>query len=255
MIWWLYHEIAENPDLELVLQVKDIRRIKEAGKVGLLLALEGLEPLENAPHLLDVFYKLGLRLAGLTHSRRNWFADGSQWNVKTGGLTDAGRKIVTAMNDLGIVIDLAHLNQTGYWEVLELSQHPVVLSHSSPGKYFPDDPVNDTKPRYPFQDITNSRQRLDALARNRGVFGVIFYRQESLEAVLDDIEFLLDRIGPEYIGLGSDFFGLVDAPKDLRTIAHLPVLVDGMSHRGLSDAVIAGILGENYLRVFQEVWK
>ena len=255
MVWWLNNEIHENPRLEMVLSVEDILRIKQNDKVGLLLALEGLEPIEREPWLLDIFYKLGLRMAGLSHSRRNYYADGSQWDVETGGLTMAGRSIISRMNDLGIVIDMAHLNQKGYWEVLELSKHPVIVSHSSPHKYYPDDPENDSAPRYPRQDTTNGRQRLDALAKNRGVFGVIFYRQKSLDAILDDIDFLLDRIGPEHVGLGSDYFGFLDAPQDFKTISQLSELTDGLLRRGLSDEIVEGILGKNYLRVFQEVWK
>lgn len=255
MIWWLHQAVADHQQLELVLKVEDIQRIKQAGKVGLLLTLEGLEPLENEPRLLDIFYKLGLRMAGLTHSRRNMFADGSQWGVQTGGLTLAGREIILKMNQLGIVIDMAHLNQVGYWEVLELSKHPVVVSHSSPHKYYPDNPDIDPKPRYPALDITKGRERLDALARNGGVFGVIFYRQQTLADILDDIEFLLDRIGPDHVALGSDFYGLGNAPVDFLDISRLPALTDGLVQRGISDDVILKILGQNYLRVFQEVWK
>jgi membrane dipeptidase len=255
MIWRLHQAVADHPQFELVLRAADILRIKHAGKVGLLLTLEGLEPLENEPRLLDIFYKLGLRMAGLTHSRRNMFADGSQWGVRTGGLTSAGREVILRMNQLGIVIDLAHLNQVGYWEVLELSKQPVVVSHGSPHKYYPDNPDSDPNPRYPALDITQGRERLDALARNGGVFGVIFYRQQTLADILDDIEFLLDRVGPDHVALGSDFYGLGNAPADFPDISHLPILTDGLLRRGIPDDAILKILGLNYLRVFQEVWK
>lgn len=253
MVWWLHREVEENEDLEFVTSVTDLRRAKEAGRVGAILAFEGLEPLGAEPRFLDLFYKLGLRMAGLTHSRRNFFGDGTQFNVQTGGLTAAGKAIVRRMNELGIVIDLAHLNQAGFWDVLELSAQPVVLTHSSSRSYFPKDGEHPT--RYPPADITRSRERMEALVRNGGVFGIIFYRQADLAAIVADIEYALEQMGPDHVALGSDFYGALDAPRDVPDIAHLPALTEALARRGHSDEVILKILGGNYLRVFEKVWK
>jgi membrane dipeptidase len=253
MVWWLHREVEENDDLELVTRVADLQRVKEAGRVGAILAFEGLEPLGAEPRFLDLFYKLGLRMAGLTHSRRNFFGDGTQFDVQTGGLTAAGKAIVRRMNELGIVIDLAHLNQAGFWDVLEQSRQPVVLTHSSARSYFPSDGEHPT--RYPPADITRSRERMEALVRNGGVFGVIFFRQTDLAAIVADIEYLLEQLGPDHVALGSDFFGAQDAPRDLPDIAHLLALTEALARRGHSDEVILKILGGNYLRVFEKVWK
>ena len=97
----------------------------------LLLSFEGGEPLGRNLTLLDVFYRLGLRMISLTHSRRNALADGAQLSIQTGGLTHLGRDLVRRLNELGIVIDLAHLSDAGVWEVLELSSAPVILSHTT----------------------------------------------------------------------------------------------------------------------------
>jgi membrane dipeptidase len=91
------------------------------GKCGGILAFEGFESLGSDLRFLDLFYKLGLRVASLTHSRRNFFADGTQQDMQSGGLTTLGKQAVKRMNEQGIVIDLGHLNQVGFWEVLELS--------------------------------------------------------------------------------------------------------------------------------------
>jgi membrane dipeptidase len=253
MTWWLHREVEENDDLELITRVADIGRVKQAGHVGALLAFEGLEPLGAEPEFLDLFYKLGLRMAGLSHSRRNFFADGMQAETHTGGLTAAGKDIVRRMNELGIVIDLAHLNQAGFWDVLEHSSQPVVLSHSSSRSYFPKE--GEYPPRYPAADITRSQERLQALARNGGVFGIIFFRQASLEAIVADIDYLVEQAGPGHVALGSDFYGLSDAPPDLPDIARLPALTDALARRGYTDEVILNILGGNYLRVFAQAWK
>jgi membrane dipeptidase len=157
------------------------------------------------------------------------------------------------MNALGIVIDLAHLNQAGFWDVLEHSAQPVVLSHSSARSYFPREGEHPT--RYPAADITRSRDRLQALARNGGVFGVIFFRQADLDAIVADIDYLAEQAGPDHVALGSDFYGVADAPADLPDIAGLPRLTDALARRGYPDQAILNILGGNYLRVFEQVWR
>lgn len=253
MTWWLHREAEDNAAFELVTSVADIHRLKREGKVGGILAFEGLEPLGAEPRFLDLFYKLGLRMVGLTHSRRNFFGDGAQFETQTGGLTAAGKAIVRRMNELGIVIDLAHLNQAGFWDVLEHSTQPVTLTHSSSRSYFPKGGEHPT--RYPPADITRSRERMEALVRNGGVFGVIFFRQTDLAAIVADIEYLLEQMGPDHVALGSDFFGAQDAPRDLSDIAHLPALTEALARRGHSDEVILKILGGNYLRVFEKVWQ
>ncbi len=136
MVSWLHREVKENDALELATSVADIHRLKEEGKCAAIMAFEALEQLGYDLTLLDLFYKLGLRMASLTWSRRNQFADGLQRDVRPGGLTSLGRQAIARMNELGIVIDLAHLNQVCYWEVLELTEDPVVMSHCSGRGYF-----------------------------------------------------------------------------------------------------------------------
>ena len=136
MTWWLHREAADNPQFEVITTVADLRRVKAEGKCGGILSFEGFEPLGFDLRFLDLWYRLGLRMASLTHSRRNFFGDGTQRGVQTGGLTDAGKQAVRRMNELGIVVDLGHLNQVGFWEVIELSTQPVVFSHTAPRRYF-----------------------------------------------------------------------------------------------------------------------
>jgi membrane dipeptidase len=252
MVYWLHREAEENADFELITSVADIHRIKRSDKTGGFLTFEGFEPLESDLKLLDVFYELGLRMASLTHSRRNFFADGIQMGVKTGGLSKPGQDAIKRMNELGIVIDLAHLNVTGRWEVIERSEAPVVLSHTSPRRNFPEDPT--TSPLYP--DIVDERSRslLDAIAGTGGVVGIIAYDQPDLDAFLDDVDFVIRAVGPDHVGLGTDLFGSERAPAGFQTMAELPNLTAGLVARGHSDEVIRKVLGENFLRVFGQVW-
>lgn len=253
MTWWLHHEVEENAGLKLVTSPADIRQVKAAGLVGVVLSFEGCEPLGADLRLLDVFYKLGLRMASLTHSRRNAFADGMQAGVRGGGLTALGRQAVSRMNDLGIVVDLAHLNQTGFWEVLELTRHPVVLSHGRPRVHFPRWPEESRW--HPQHDVSLGWERLEALRQNGGVMGVIWYNQANLDDVIADTEYLLERMGADHVALGSDLYGLELAPAGLENIARLPALTEALARRGHSDEVILKILGGNYFRVFERVWQ
>lgn len=252
MAWWLHKEVEENEALELVTTVADIRRIKENGRCGLLLSFEGFEALGADLRFLDLYYQMGLRMAGLTHNRRNLFADGLQGHIKTGGLTDLGKQAVKRMNELGIVIDLAHMNQVGFWEILELSQAPVVLSHTSSRKLFPT--KAEDSPWHPARDVSRGRDRLEALAQNGGVMGVIFYGMEDIDDLVGDIEYVMELVGPDHVALGSDFYGLIGAPKDLDEISKLPRLTEALLRRGHDDEAILKFLGGNYLRVFEQVW-
>ena len=253
MAWCLLHETEINEDFDLVTSVADIRRIKKEGKSGAVLSFEGFEPLGYELRFLDLYYRLGLRMASLTHNRRNFFADGTQYHIKTGGLTDTGKKAVQRMNELGIVVDLGHINQVGFWEVMELTSQPLVVSHQTPTQMYPLDPT--TSPFHPARDVSRGRERLEALQKNGGVFGVIFYGQKDTEDIINDIEYLLEIIGPDHIGLGTDLCGYGKAPKGLEDIGKLPLFTEALLKRGHSDEFILKFLGENYLRVFEQVWK
>ncbi|MGD0112553.1 MAG: membrane dipeptidase [Armatimonadota bacterium] len=253
MVYWLHREAKDNPGFELVKTAADIRRLKAEGKCGGILALEGLEPVGPDLNLLDIFYELGLRMASLTHNRKNYFADGTLHYVKAGGLSDAGRQAVKRMNELGIVVDVCHIDQEGFLETLEISTQPVVLSHRSPLKYFP--LRAEDSPFHPAYNVTRGRERLEALARNGGVFGVFFLSCKDVDDVVADIEHVIGTVGPDYVGLGSDLYGLQSAPKGLEDISKVPALTEALVRRGHSDEVILKVLGENFMRVFEQAWK
>jgi len=252
MVWWLHREVEENERLELVTTVADIRAAKRQGKCGALMALEGLEPVGYDLKMLDLFYKLGVRMAGLAHNRRNYFSDGTQHNIRTGGLTPIGKQAIRRMNELGIVVDVGHFNQVCFWEVLETTEAPVVLSHRSPRKYFPLRPED--SPFHPSYDVSRGRERLEALAQNGGVFGVFFLGARDVEDVVDDIEYVIDLVGPDHVGLGSDLYGLHNAPKGLEDISKVPAITEALVRRGHSDEVVLKVLGGNFVRVFERVW-
>ncbi len=248
MVAAFHREIESNPDtLLMATTAADIQQAKSEDKTALMLGFEGAEPLLRNLTLLDVFYRLGLRIMSLTHSRRNDFADGTQMSIATGGLTTLGRQLIARMNDLGILIDLAHMNDVGVWEVLELSSEPVVLSHTTvaemPGYK---SGLLEIDPRY-------GKSKLQAIAEKGGVAGAIFVAQPSLNAVVDDIEAMIQHVGDDYVSIGSDFVSLAHVPPGLEDISKLPAITEALLRRGYSDETIMKVLGGNLMRVFQTV--
>ncbi len=258
MVWNLHDQIDRHDALVLATTAGDIRRAKEEGRVALVLAFEGCEALGTDPRFLDLYYRLGLRSASLTHTRRNIFADGCWAADRRGGLTALGKEAVRRMDDLGIVIDLVHIGEVGFSEILELTTRPVILSHTTP-TMFPDtapeagDLLDGKLPR-PRLELPRDRWMLEALAANGGVLGLIHVAHRDLDSVVRDIETALDVMGPDHIGLGSDHYGREMAPAGLEDISKVPRLTEELAARGHSDEVIVKFLGENYLRVFEEVW-
>ncbi len=248
MIAAFHREIDANPDTILqATTAADIRRAKAEDKTALLLSFEGGEPLGRNLNLLDIFYRLGLRMVSLTHSRRNFLADGTQLNVATGGLTDLGRRLIVRMNELGVVIDLAHLNDVGLWEVLSLSTAPIVLSHTTvPGTPGYKTGLLDVDP-------VHGTTKLKALAQNGGVAGVLFVAQPSIEAIVDDIEAIIQHVGDDHVAFGSDFVSLAHAPTGLEDISKMPAVTEAMARRGFKDETMLKVLGGNFLRVFEQV--
>lgn len=260
MVWNLHEEVAQNPDFVLATTAADIRQAKRDGHVAAVLTFEGCEALGGDARFLDLYYRLGLRSAALTHTRRNIWADGCWAADKQGGLTAGGKQLIERMQTLGIVIDLVHIGDIGYFEILELARQPVILTHTTP-TMFPNSEcsvplrnlLDGALPR-PRLELPRDRERLEALATNGGVLGLIWVAHEDLDSVVRDIETALEIIGPDHVGLGSDHYGAEMAPRGLEDISKVPAITQALVARGHSDEVILKFLGENYLRVFEQVW-
>lgn len=251
MVAALHRAVEAHADRCLLARsAADILRAKEEGKVSYILTMEGAEPIGVRVDLLDIFWRLGLRMTTLTHSRRNALADGTQLNINTGGLTSAGRKAVQRCQELGIVIDTAHIADRGFWDLIELVDGPILCSHTSvltltPGYRAPWDEVNSTY----------GMSKAEAIARKGGLIGVVFWSMADTAMLVREVERIIELTGPDHVGLGSDFFGFRDAPSDLQHIGQLPALTEALVAAGHDDDVILKVLGGNYLRVFEQVWK
>jgi membrane dipeptidase len=155
------------------------------------------------------------------------------------------------MNELGIVIDLAHLAFEGCQEVIAQSEAPVILSHGSIPYMFRGASAG---ARTHLASDEAVRQTAEAIAKRGGVIGEIAYGQPTLDTMLDDIDRLVSWIGVDHVGLGSDFFGIERAPTGFQSMDELPNVTRGLVERGYSDENVLKILGSNYLRVFDAVW-
>ena len=274
MMWMEAEESSDT--MAICLAAADIDKALAEGKIALILALEGGRPLEGKPTLdtlspLRNFYRLGIRHVQLVDMGRNRLGDGVHNDRAEGGLTPFGINVVKECNRLGVVVDVAHLNDPGFWDVVETTQDPIVDSHSCARA------VSDL-PR------TLSDERIKAMAQNGGVIGMNSYDQHvNLEKVkarirpnLDDllrhIDHVVDVAGIDHVGIGPDHFedaGFSPAPgwmegfyvgtrehyhaEGFEDVTQFPLLTEALVKHGCSDEQILKILGGNLLRVYRQV--
>jgi len=227
------------------------------GRVTAIVHFEGAEPL--APDLadLELWHDRGLRSVGLVWSRANAFAEGVPFRFPSSpdtgpGLTAAGRELVRACNRLGILVDLSHLNEAGFWDVARLSEAPLVATHSNAHALCPAS-----------RNLTDGQ--LDAIRDSGGVvgvnFAVTFLREDGrqapaetpISAIVRHVDYLAERMGIDHVAFGSDFDGAV-VPDELGGIAGFPKLVGALREAGYDDDAVAKITHRNWLRVLRETW-
>ena len=248
-------EIEANPDtIALATSYGEIMAAVKAKKIAAVIAIEGGEPLEGDIGALRTAYRLGTRSLTLTHFPRNELGDGS--GADSGShLSEFGREVVEEMNDLGMLVDISHLNETGFWDVMELSKDPVLATHS-----------NCKALCGHHRNLTDDQ--IKALAEKGGVMNLSFcagfikdgigfgtpetLKKVSIEDWLDHLDHAVGLVGTDHVGLGSDLDGGCGFPG-LDDVTKFPDLTRGLVSRGYSDADIEKILGANDLRVFKKV--
>jgi membrane dipeptidase len=270
----------------------EVRKQFAAGVVSLPMGMENGSPIEGEMANLAHFHARGIRYITLAHSLSNHLSDSSyddnrQWN----GLSEFGAEAVREMNRLGIMVDISHVSDDAFWQVLEVSAAPVIASHSSARHFTPG------------WERNMSDEMIKALAEKGGViminFGSAFITEQayqysskrwpastafvqehselpreeaeaqfaaaweaehgpmpyaSLDDVLDHFDHVIGLVGVDHVGIGSDYDGVGDSlPTGLKDVSAYPNLVEGLLRRGYSEADIRKILGENLLRVWQAV--
>ena len=258
-------EAEEAPeDMMVITNASDFQKVLHSHRIGVLLNLEGGMPLDGNLFMLRTFYRLGLRSMQLGWYFRNELAD-SGAEVNPGGLSRFGRQVVEEMNRLGIVIDVSHLSEACVMDILKVSQHPIMASHS-----------NAKAVRDHYRNLSD--EAIKGIAEKDGVVGVVFCppfvseRAATMDDLIDHIDHMRDLTGVDHVAIGPDYIdyapellaGEITAkmgkaapqigfPVGLETVEELPNLIKGLKKRGYKTEEIELIMGGNLLRLFQQV--
>ena len=222
-----------------------------------ILHFEGAENLGPDPGALEELYEVGLRSLGLVWSRPNDYAHGVPFRFPSSpdtgpGLSGAGRELVGECNRLGVLIDLSHINERGFWDVAEISDAPLVATHSNAHALCPAS-----------RNLTD--RQLDAIRDSDGMvgvnFAVAFLREDGgetvdtpLETVVRHVDYLVERVGIDRVGFGSDFDG-AKVPKELGDVSGLPVLLAALRAGGYDEKALEKLAHGNWIRVLRTTWK
>ena len=233
-------------ELQTIYTAADLKEVMQGNKIGVLLTVEGGEALEGDQSVLYLLFKQGIRSLGLTWNRQNQLAAGVGEGIKGNGLTSFGRMVVRELSALGMIVDLAHINQKGFYDAISMSSTPIIVSHAN-ARALCNHPRN------------LSDEQLRLVKENGGVVGISFYppfvhrKSLSLNKLLDHFVHVAEVAGVEHLGLGSDFDGIDQTVDGLDDVSCLPRLIKGLSARGFSPKEMEQIASRNYLRVIEKV--
>lgn len=249
-------ELEKLGALTVCRSAAELRKSLDAGKIAAIFHIEGAEAIDAELNTLEVLYQAGLRSVGPVWSRSTIFGHGVPFRYPSSpdigpGLTDHGLRLVRRCNDLGIMIDLSHLNEAGFWDVARHSTKPLVATHSNVHAICPHS-----------RNLTDSQ--LAAIAESDGMvglnFAVAFLREDGkmlsdvpLEQMIRHLDHLIDVLGEDRVGFGSDYDGAI-VPEDLTSCAGLPKLRAAMRQHGYDDALMTKLCHENWLRVLENTW-
>jgi membrane dipeptidase len=242
--------IKENTDAVFpVLNKDDLLKVAIKPEIGIITSVEGGEILGDNIVMVDKIFQLGVRALGLTWNQQNAIGYGIGASNQRKGLTLFGRQVIKRLNELGMLIDVSHLNEPGFWDVLECSQCPIVASHSCAEAIC-------SHPR----NLTD--QQLKSLAANGGVVGINFNPPfltsnpvAKREDVVRHISYIAEVAGIETVGLGSDFDGISDVPEKLTDAAQFPGLAQDLLKAGFSVEDVRKIFNKNFMRLLSSVLK
>lgn len=249
-------EDRSDGKFRVVRTAAELQQCLDGEVMAAVLHFEGADAIDTDLDTLHVLYRAGLRSLGLVWGRPNAFAEGVAVHFRrspdTGpGLTEAGRELVRVCNDLRIMIDVSHLNERGFWDVAALTDAPLVASHSN---------------AYALCASTRNLtdQQLDAIAASDGMIGlnfaVNFLREDAardastpLEVMVRQIDYLVERVGIDRVGFGSDFDGVLIS-QEIGDVSGLPRLMSALRDRGYDGQALRKLAHENWVRVLRETW-
>lgn len=249
-------EEASEDAVKVVRNVEELVDCLSQDVLAVVLHFEGAEAIDHNLHHLEGFYRRGLRSLGITWSRPNAFGWGVPFRFPASpnigpGLTVAGRELVRACNELGIMLDLSHLNEQGFWDVAKLSDAPLVATHTA---------AHALVPRT--RNLTD--EQLEVIGRSNGVVGVTFSiydlhphrRLEGdapLTAIVRHLDYITQRIGIDHVAFGSDLDGAT-IPKEMGDVTGFPKLLGLLREHGFDDGALRKLTHENWIRVLRDTW-
>ena len=255
MLRTIEHEAKGN--VRTALKYEDIEEFRKRGIFSIVLHFEGAEVINKDLSNLHTYYRRGLRSLGLVWSRPNEFGTGAPYmfphSPDTGpGLTDAGKALVRDCNSLGIMIDLSHINEKGFWDVVDITRAPLVVTHTNV-----------------FALCRSTRNLTDdqikAVGSSNGVIGISFVPENldprgapdpdtPLSMIADHIDHIVRKAGIDHVAFGSDFDG-AELPVAIDSVTKLPELITTLRDRGYSNESLEKITYKNWLRIFKDTWK
>lgn len=252
----LLMQLEAEGAVKICRSVADIRAAMAEGVIATVMHIEGAEAIDPDFHALDVLYAAGLRSLGPVWSRPTIFGHGVPFRYpSTGdigpGLTEDGKRLVQRCDEMGIMIDMSHLNEKGFWDVAGLSAKPLVATHSNAHAICPH-----------ARNLTD--EQLKAIGESGGMAGLNFaagfLRPDGqmlpdvpLDVMLDHLEHMMKHAGEDHVGLGSDFDGAV-IPEAIGDLSGLPNLRAAMRGRGYSEELITKLCHENWLKMLETTW-
>jgi len=250
-------EAESKGQLKVVRTTDELETCLSEDILAAILHFEGAEAIDPGLDALEVFYQAGLRSLGIVWSRPNAFAEGVPFRYPhspdTGsGLTDAGKALVRACNRLGIMLDLSHLNEQGFWDVARLSDAPLVATHSNAHTISPST-----------RNLTD--KQLAAIKESEGLVGLNFSVGDLREdghndpdipftKIVDHIDYLVEQLGIDCIALGTDFDG-TRVPLEIGDVTGLPKLIEALRERGYNEEALRKLACKNWIRVLRKAWK
>jgi len=232
-----YRHVLTIPDIAFIRTADDLREAERTGRMAAMLSLEGAEGLEGDMTSLRILHYLGVRSIGLTWNHANWAADGVL-EPRQGGLTRRGRELISACNDLGILVDVSHLAEKGFWEAAELSVKPIIASHSN-ARAILDHPRNLTD------------DQICAIIARDGLIGITYvpwFVKRSDSVTIDDLLPHIERVcslgGERNLMLGSDFDGIDRHIEHLTNPMGTAALLERLDQR-YGERIARGIARDN----------
>lgn len=252
----ILNRLEEIGALKICVTTDELRQSLANGIIGAIMHIEGAEAIDEDLYALELFYRAGLRSLGPVWSRPTIFGQGVPFRFPSDGdigkgLTEHGIRLLKRCNELGILFDLSHLNEAGFWDVAKHSNAPLVATHSNAHQLC--------------QSSRNLTDRqLAAIAESDGMvgvnFSVSFMRPDGqknpdvdLELIVRHFDYLINKLGEDRVGFGSDYDGAM-VPNRISSISNLPDLLEAMRSYGFDEALLFKLCHNNWLRVLGKTW-